>query len=571
MVQGGSGHCPAATRNRRLPARWSMAAWAILLALAALAAKQAVAAGPLEDLARPQEGRSMRATSTMRVGEVRRGGAEKKLDPKADPKGDLDEASNWDNFTVAPGETHVLMDEKGPGVITHIWITFLGPEPQDWAPKGAANHQEMLLRIYWDGNERPGGRGAGGRFLRQLLRQAQRGDQPAGDRRGRAIPTTASGRCRSASRPGSRSSTRARSRSACSTTTSTGSRRTSCPTTRRTSTPSTARNIRSQKGKDYVVLETTGQGPLRRHGAGGAHAQPGLVRRRRREDLHRRRGEAFDLGHRHRGLFPLGLGTEDDQHALLRRALFRPVGHRRRAHQRLPLARQRSARLQHGHQGHLRALRLDLARRKSRLQVDELERARGRLSPAWPSGIRRASRPSRPAPRTPASASLPSLERLTVQRGDFADAKHHGAGERRRPSNSSLYDGQQLLYTPEQAEDAWLEIPVRGEEEGAAAAAAEHDQELRFRQVPGVLNGVKLGGVIDLYSAKIVNEEVPPARLLARAGHLHAAAGMRRQEPAVAGLLLRHRVGAPARAAPARRAMGHDKDKDWRKQPLLYE
>src|SRR5690606_22057459 len=32
----------------------------------------------------------------------------------------------------------------------------LGPEPQDWAPEGSANHQEMLLRIYYDGNERPG-------------------------------------------------------------------------------------------------------------------------------------------------------------------------------------------------------------------------------------------------------------------------------------------------------------------------------------------------------------------------------------------------------------------------------
>ena len=35
-----------------------------------------------------------------------------------------------------------------PGVITHIWMTFLGPEPQAWAKNGSANHQEMLLRIY---------------------------------------------------------------------------------------------------------------------------------------------------------------------------------------------------------------------------------------------------------------------------------------------------------------------------------------------------------------------------------------------------------------------------------------
>src|SRR5512140_208182 len=95
-------------------------------------------AGPLDDLAKPQEGRSMRATSTMRQGEVRRGG-EVKLIPNAPPRGDLDEQSNWDNFRVAPGQTHVMLDAQGPGVITHIWLTFLGPEPQNWAPQGSAN------------------------------------------------------------------------------------------------------------------------------------------------------------------------------------------------------------------------------------------------------------------------------------------------------------------------------------------------------------------------------------------------------------------------------------------------
>src|SRR6185369_14950416 len=111
-------------------------------------------AGILDDLAKPHEGRSMRSTSTMRMGESRRAG-EQKLNPHAEPRGDLDEQSNWDNFHVAPGATHVLLDEQGPGIITHIWITFLGPEPQDWAKNGSANHQEMLLRMYWDGNPRP--------------------------------------------------------------------------------------------------------------------------------------------------------------------------------------------------------------------------------------------------------------------------------------------------------------------------------------------------------------------------------------------------------------------------------
>ena len=43
-------------------------------------------ADPLADLARPHEGRSMRATSTMRVGEVRRGGGERRRNPQAERK-----------------------------------------------------------------------------------------------------------------------------------------------------------------------------------------------------------------------------------------------------------------------------------------------------------------------------------------------------------------------------------------------------------------------------------------------------------------------------------------------------
>lgn len=97
-----------------------------------------VFAQSLEALAKPHAGRSIRATSTHTL-----------------ENGENDPDSNWDNSNVKPGETKVLADLKGPGEITHIWMTFLGPEPHTWAKKGAANHQEMLLRIYWDGRVQP--------------------------------------------------------------------------------------------------------------------------------------------------------------------------------------------------------------------------------------------------------------------------------------------------------------------------------------------------------------------------------------------------------------------------------
>lgn len=92
----------------------------------------------LSDLARPLEGRSMRSSSSARL-----------------PDGEYDPDSNYDNANVKPGETRVLLDAKGPGEITHIWMTFLGPEPHPWAKDGAANHQEMLLRVYWDNRPDP--------------------------------------------------------------------------------------------------------------------------------------------------------------------------------------------------------------------------------------------------------------------------------------------------------------------------------------------------------------------------------------------------------------------------------
>lgn len=97
-----------------------------------------VLAGDLDDLTRPHEGRSMRSTSTA-----------------VDENGDYAH-SNSDNSRVAPGATKVVLDAEGPGMITHMWFTFLGPERQAWAKDGSANHQEILLRIYYDGKDRPG-------------------------------------------------------------------------------------------------------------------------------------------------------------------------------------------------------------------------------------------------------------------------------------------------------------------------------------------------------------------------------------------------------------------------------
>lgn len=54
---------------------------------------------------------------------------------------------NNDYRPVAPGQTLTLMDEPGPGVITHVWITIASPEHY--------HLKKLVLRMYWDDESTP--------------------------------------------------------------------------------------------------------------------------------------------------------------------------------------------------------------------------------------------------------------------------------------------------------------------------------------------------------------------------------------------------------------------------------
>ena len=99
----------------------------------------------LGDLAKPHEGRSMRATSTRKIG----------ADGKPDPNGVPDPNSNWDNISVAPGQRKCCWTTRGRASSRTSGSRSSGPSRRTGPQKGSANHQEMLLRIYWDGDERP--------------------------------------------------------------------------------------------------------------------------------------------------------------------------------------------------------------------------------------------------------------------------------------------------------------------------------------------------------------------------------------------------------------------------------
>ncbi|HZG86593.1 glycoside hydrolase family 172 protein [Paenibacillus sp.] len=54
---------------------------------------------------------------------------------------------NKDNITVKSGETAVIADIEGPGVIRHIWSTIAVHEQYSF--------RKILIRVYWDDEEHP--------------------------------------------------------------------------------------------------------------------------------------------------------------------------------------------------------------------------------------------------------------------------------------------------------------------------------------------------------------------------------------------------------------------------------
>jgi hypothetical protein len=54
---------------------------------------------------------------------------------------------NEDAVKIAPGATATLIDDAGPGIITHIWITIASPEQY--------HLKKLVLRMYWDNEASP--------------------------------------------------------------------------------------------------------------------------------------------------------------------------------------------------------------------------------------------------------------------------------------------------------------------------------------------------------------------------------------------------------------------------------
>jgi len=527
-------------------------------AIAAIVLGQTLQDPLLGSLALPLQGRSMRETSTFRMG------ADGKYDKNAPPTGDLLEHSNRDNFRVAPGATHVLMERKGPGVITHMWLTFLGPEPQDWAKEGSANHQEMLLRIYWDGETKPAVEAPVGDFFANCFGQRRQViSLPV------VVEDADSYNCfwrmpfhKSAKIEIVNQSAK-----------SINLLYYNIDWIKLDKLPKDTPHFYAQyrqeypveQGKDYTLLETTGRGHL----VGAVLA----VRSRSPSWFGEGDEKIYIDGEDKPSIW--GTGTEDyflsawglqttstpyagtpyfDQWGIV-------GGHTSayRWHLNDPIVFQKSIKFTIEHWGWISP---DENKENRAMSWNERQDDYSSVAYWYQQG------PSTFTARVPENRTLPSLERVEAR-----TISAHGPGNL-EPQQLDMY--RHNLYLPKDAEGAFIEIPFVVNEKEPLRLVLNMTTSYDFGRYQAMLSDgtsmppVKLGGPMDFFSEKVENREFhlldfwpEPGKYMLRLECVGKNAKSQGYFLGIESLRLRER-------RPRVRQMGWDKDKDWRKNPVLY-
>jgi hypothetical protein len=511
----------------------------------------------LADLARPHEGRSMRATSTGRI----------RPDGKYDPEGEPDPQSNKDNSNVAPGHTKVLMDVKGPGVITHIWMTFLGPEPHPWAKNGSANHQEMLLRIYWDGNKRPGVEvPLGDFFANSFGKRSEVISLPV------VVEDADSYNCfwHMPFRKSARVEVVNQSKKQISLLyyNIDWIKKDKIPE----DTPYFYAQYRQEypvrKGRDYVVLQTQGKG----HYVGTVLA----VRTRSPAWFGEGDEKIYIDGEKKPSIW--GTGTEDyflsawglkttgtpyfgvpyfDQWGIV-------GGHTSayRWHIADPIVFSKGIKVTFEHYGWMSP---DENPEYKSHSWNEREDDYSSVAfwyqvgePTFKAGVHNADK-----------RRLPNLDKIFPAR-NYSEDKFHGQGKA-VVQNLSIYPNGHLLYMPQRQEGASLQIPFEVKKKEPQRLVLIMTRSYDFGKYQAYLNDVKIGGVMDFYSEEVVTREYHLLDFWPEPGNYMVRLECMGRNPQSTGYYLGIESVRLRQRRPRVLEYGHDKDKDWREKPVLYK
>ena len=510
----------------------------------------------LAELARPHEGRSMRATSTHKLG--------------ANPRewdGEPDPNHNGDNSNVQPGQTKILMDVKGPGVITHIWITFLGPGPHPWAKKGSANHQEMLLRMYWDGSERPAVEAPVGDFFANSFgKRSEVISLPVCVEDADSyncfwhMPFRKSARVEIVNQSDKQISLLYFN----------------IDWVKKDRLPEDTPYFYSQyrqeypveKGKDYVILDTKGKG----HYIGTVLS----VRTRSPSWFGEGDEKIYIDGEEKASIW--GTGTEDyflsawglkttstpyfgvpyfDQWGIV-------GGHTSayRWHVTDPLVFNEGIKVTFEHYGWMSPDENPQYKSHSwNEREDDYSSVAFWYQTGTPTFAARAPHARQRA--------LPCLDRI-IAAAEFTDEKYHSPGEARAQGLDIYFPNQHLLFKAEDIADGWVEIPFGVEKKEPKRLLLVMTQANDYGKYQAYLNGVKLGGVMDLYSAEIDTREYHLLDFWPAPGEYKLRLECVGRNPASGGHYLGIESVRLRRRRPRVSTYAHDAKKDWREEPILY-
>ncbi len=521
-----------------------------LLCVLALLSASIARAGNLDDLAKPHDGRSMRSTSTA-----------------VDEDGNYI-PSNSDNSRVAPGAARIVLDAQGPGVITHIWFTFLAPEPHPWATEGSANHQEILLRIYYDGNERPGVEAPLGDFFANSFgKRSEVISVPV------VVEDADSYNCfwRMPFRKSARIEVINQSEKKLNLLyyNIDWIKLDSLPE----DTPYFYAQYRQEypvkQGEDYVILDTKGKG----HYVGTVLS----VRTRSPSWFGEGDEKVYIDGEEKPSIW--GTGTEDyflsawglqttstpyfgtpyfDQWGIV-------GGHTSayRWHIHDPIVFNESIRFTIEHWGWISSDENAEGKTHSwNERQDDFSSVAFWYQTGQPTFTARAPDAK--------ERTLPNLD-LIFPASPYTGAEHHGPGEARVQTNLGFFPEGQLLYRAEQSEGAWVEIPFTVKEKEPRRLLVRGTRAEDYGRYQAYLNGVKIGAPLDLYHEEVSDWEWHLLDFWPDPGDYTLRLECVGKNPKSTGHLLGMESVRLRERRPRVMEWAQDKAKDWRQEPILYE
>lgn len=475
--------------------------------------------------------------------------------------------SNSDNSRVASGATKIVLDAKGPGVITHMWFTFLGPEPHAWAKDGSANHQEILLRIFYDGSERPGVEAPLGDFLANSFgKRSEVISVPV------VVEDADSYNCfwRMPFRKFVRIEVVNQSE-----------KKLNLLyynidwiklDSLSEDTPYFYAQYRQEypveQGKDYVILDTKGKG----HYVGTVLS----VRSRSPSWFGEGDEKIYIDGEKKASIW--GTGTEDyflsawglkttstpyfgtpyfDQWGIV-------GGHTSayRWHVHDPIVFQKSIKVTIEHWGWISADENPEGKTHSwNERQDDYSSVAFWYQTGTPTFTARAPHAK--------ERTLPNLD-LAFPAKPFTDDQYHGIGSARVQSNLGYFPQGQLFYRPEQTEGAWVEIPFTVKEREPRRLLIKGTRANDYGRYQAYLNGVKLGRPIDMYYDGVEEWEWHLLDFWPDPGEYTLRLECVGKNPKSTGYFLGIESVRLRERRPRVKEWARDKDKDWRENPVLY-